>query len=86
MTIKTRYRDVPFAVVLSCLTECGIAERRKKYDDPEAAWKRVIGRVVEIYVPAISTPQYKFVKCGGPFFQIRNSDGIVCPHIAEIGD
>lgn len=76
MIIHTRYRDVPLAEVSDCL----IPEQRS-----DEFWNEYRGKPVSIEVP--STDLYPgLVKCKtGPFFYAIGG-GLVCPHIAEIGD
>lgn len=82
MIIQTRYRDIDFDEAAKCVR--GPASPSK--------WAALRGTPVGFSTPPIAEPQWKFVVCDGPFYELYppEYDGdyraMACVHIAEIGD
>lgn len=80
MIIQTRYRDIPWEEARKCQSSFT--------EESEPFWNKVRGRPVLIQTPATEGHSLEVI-CGGPFYLRVPFDGragIVCPHIAEIGD
>ena len=89
MIIKTRYRDIPWEEAVKCyrLDSGGYPVDKVPHEQQIQNWdKKWRNKQIIIIAPALSEPQYKHVRCRGPFYQVADSRNIVCPHIAEIGD
>lgn len=76
MIIETRYRDIPWEE----------ARQHVTVDEGSgSAWQHMRGNAVSIIVPAY-TGIIVDAKCQGPFYLVVDDPGVICPHIAEIGD
>ncbi len=79
MTIKTRYRDIPWEEMIPCVIN--------PRTDMRGEWERRRGKPVELRVPACAGHAHPYQSCKGPFFLVvAGGKGCVCPHIVEIGD
>lgn len=87
--LKTRYRDIPFEEAVKCATPEGLEYCRNAGVNWDQQQRR---KPVSVLYPPITTPQWKYARCGGPFYRVLKPDGtrdgefMVCVHIAEIGD
>ncbi len=83
MIVKTRYRDISFEEATKCCTKAGLRLVRRE------DWEAVRGQPLEIITPPVKERQWKYIKCGAPFYRTAHCDDDskgVCEHVAEIGD
>lgn len=82
MTVKTRYRDIPWEEAVQCSPNL----TRERWD------KVYRGQTVNVTGGPEPPEEFKkFTNCQGPWWRTNrmNTDGhvaAICPHIAEIGD
>lgn len=78
ITLKTRYRDIPWEDVMKV--------HKSHPEDRPAVWETMRGRSVEICLPAY-TERRGDEACDEPHYLILNEYGTaVCCHLAIIGD